>query len=261
MRHSEQMIEVRGTRIRLLRGGDGPPLIFLHGASGHTGWLPFLERLSAQFDVLVPEHPGFGVSDDPSWLDRPSDLAYFYLDVMEALNLDRVHLMGTSLGGWIAAELAIRNTTRLASLTLVCAVGITANGMPVDDMFRMSAEENARRFYFDPDRVQRRLEMLAAADPRMLVRNRSTVVRLAYPDFVNPELAKWLHRVDVPTLLMWGENDGLVPPKFGEAYRDHIADAALVVIPGAGHAPFEEQPEAFLGAFDGFLARWQLASN
>src|SRR5882757_5078392 len=211
---SETMLDVRGTRVRLVRGGSGPPLIFLHGASGHVGWLPFLDRLARTFDVLVPEHPGFGRSDDPPWLDRPSDLAYFYLDMIEALKLDRVHLMGTSLGGWIAAELAIRNTTRLASLTLICAVGITADGVPVDDMFRMSAEENARRFYFDPDRVRRRLEMLAAADPRLLVRNRSTVVRLAYPSFVNPELTKWLHRIDVPTLLVWGENDGLVPPAF-----------------------------------------------
>ena len=91
----------------------------------------------------------------------PSDLACFYLDLIDALKLDGVHLMGTSLGGWIAAELAVRNTSRLASLTLVCAVGIAANGAPIDDMFRMSAEENARRFYFDPGRVRRRLERLA----------------------------------------------------------------------------------------------------
>src|SRR5689334_24586685 len=99
-----------------MRGGSGPPLVFLHGASGHTGWLPVFERLAQRFDVLVPEHPGFGASDDPPWLDRPADLAYFYLDLMAALGLERVHLIGTSLGGWIAAELAIRNTARLASL-------------------------------------------------------------------------------------------------------------------------------------------------
>jgi pimeloyl-ACP methyl ester carboxylesterase len=255
MPHSEQTLEVRGTRIRVLRGGSGAPLIFLHGASGHTGWLPVLDRLSRDFDVLVPEHPGFGSSDDPPWLDRASDLAYFYLDLMEALRLERVHLMGTSLGGWIAAELAVRNTARLASLTLICAVGITAAGAPVDDMFRMSAEENARRFYVDPERVRRRLELLGSADPRLLVRNRSTVVRLAYPHFVNPELAKWLHRIDVPTLLVWGENDGLVPPRFGAAWRDLVPGATLVVIPQAGHAPFEEQPDAFLAAFADFLAR------
>jgi pimeloyl-ACP methyl ester carboxylesterase len=258
MSYVDSMLEVRSTRVRVLRGGGGPPLIFLHGASGHVGWLPFLERLANRFDVIAPEHPGFGVSEDPPWLDRASDLAYFYLDLIEVLNLERVHLMGTSLGGWISAELAVRNTTRLASLTLICAVGITANGGPVDDMFRMSVEENARRFYFDPVRVRRRLQAAVSADPRVLMRNRSTVVRLAYPNFVSPDLAKWLHRVDVPTLLIWGENDGLVPPRFGEAYRDCIPDASLVVIPRAGHAPFEEQPDAFVAAFDDFLTRRNL---
>src|SRR5258707_947261 len=104
MSYSDDMTMVRGTRIRMLRGGKGPPLIFLHGASGHVGWLPFLDRLSQSFDVLAPEHPGFGGSDDPSWLDQTCDLAYFYLDLMEALDLDCVHLMGTSLRRGPAAE-------------------------------------------------------------------------------------------------------------------------------------------------------------
>jgi pimeloyl-ACP methyl ester carboxylesterase len=252
MPHSDEMIAVRGTRIRMLRGGKGPPLIFLHGASGHVGWLPFLDRLSQSFDVLAPEHPGFGSSDDPPWLDRTSDLACFHLDLIDALKLDRVHLMGTSLGGWTAAELAIRNTSKLASLTLVCAVGILADGIPMDDIFRMSAEENARRFYFDPERVKRRLDALATADVHVAAKNRSTVVRLGYPRFLSPDFGKWLHRIDVPTLLIWGENDGLVPPRFGHAYRELIPNAELVVIPRAGHAPFEEQPDAFLDAFEAF---------
>src|SRR5690349_3998784 len=154
MPYAESTITVRGTRIRVLRGGSGVPFIFLHGASGHVGWLPFLVKLSQRFDVIAPEHPGFGASDDPPWLDRPSDLAYFYLDLIEAMKLDGVHLIGTSLGGWIAAELAVRNTSRLASLTLVCAVGIAPDGDPIDDLFRISAEENARRFYFDPERAR-----------------------------------------------------------------------------------------------------------
>src|SRR3984893_17997779 len=128
MPHTETMINVRGTRIRILRGGSGPPLVFLHGASGHVGWLPFLERLSQRFDVIAPEHPGFGRSDDPPWLDRPSDLAYFYLDLMERLKLEDTHLIGTSLGGWIAAELAIRQTARLARLSILSPGGITAEG-------------------------------------------------------------------------------------------------------------------------------------
>jgi pimeloyl-ACP methyl ester carboxylesterase len=203
--------------------------------------------------VIAPEHPGFGSSDDPVWLDRPSDLAYFYLDLIETLKFVRVHLMGTSLGGWIAAELAVRNTSRLASLTLVCAVGIAPDGPPIDDLFRIGAEENARRFYFDPARARRRVELLATADPGVLVRNRSTVVRLAYPNFANPDLAKWLHRIDVPTLLIWGANDGLVPVRFGETYRRLIPSSKLVVIPEAGHAPFEEKPEKFLATITDFL--------
>lgn len=253
MQHAESIIEVRGTRVRVLRGGSGTPLIFLHGASGHVGWLPFLDRLSERFDVIAPEHPGFGASDDPTWLDRPSDLAYFYLDLFETLKLNHIHLMGTSLGGWIAAELAVRNTSRLASLTLVCAVGIKPDGDPIDDLFRISAEENARRFYFDSEHARRRIELLATADPRTAARNRGAVVRLAYPNFSNPDLAKWLHRINISTLLIWGANDGLVPVRFGDTYRRLIPNSNLVVIPEAGHAPFEEQPERFLAAFTDFV--------
>ncbi|MBV9863494.1 MAG: alpha/beta hydrolase [Alphaproteobacteria bacterium] len=256
MAHSEDRITVANASVRLLRGGAGPPLLFLHGAGGHTGWMPFLDALAARFEVLAPEHPGFGRSDDPPWLDEVADLAYFYLDLLAALSLDRVHLAGTSLGGWIAAELAVRNTARLASLTLVGAVGIAAEGAPIDDIFRMPVAENLRRYYADPAHAARRLMQLAGsgADPELIARNRATVVRLAYrPRFHNPALAKWLHRIDVPTLLIWGAADRLVPPRFGEAYRALIPGARLEILPRAGHAPFEEQPEAFLHVLQGFL--------
>src|SRR6202021_1964877 len=240
MPHSETFITVDGARIRLLRGGraEAPPLVFLHGAGGHTGWMGFLDDLARDYAVYAPEHPGFGRSDDPAWLDEIGDLAYFYLDFLETLGLDRVHLIGTSLGGWIAAELAVRNQTRLASLTLVGAVGITANHRPIPDIFRMPVDENLRRFYADPQRAARRLGDLATADMSLVAKNRATVARLAYrPRYHNPGLAKWLHRIGVPTLLIWGDKDGLVPPRFGEAYRDLIPGARLVVLENAGHAP------------------------
>ncbi len=252
MPYTEEMLTVNGAEIRLLRGGreGAPPLVFLHGAGGHTGWMGFLDALADEFAVFAPEHPGFGRSDDPPWLDEVSDLAYFYLDFLEQLGLDRVHLIGTSLGGWIAAELAVRNQTRLASLTLVCAVGITADGKPIDDIFRMPVEENLRRFYADQDRAARRVGDMAKLDPTLLVKSRTTVTRLAYrPRFFNPGLAKWLHRITVPVLLVWGDKDGLVPPRFGEAYRAAIPGSRLVVLENAGHAPFDEQKEAFLAAF------------
>jgi pimeloyl-ACP methyl ester carboxylesterase len=255
MPHIEEMITIKGTRIRLLRGGGGgaPPLVFLHGAGGHTGWMGFLEALAEDFAVYAPEHPGFGRSDDPSWLDEVGDLAFFYLDLVETLGLDRVHLMGTSLGGWIAAELAVRDQTRLASLTLVGAVGIPADGKPIDDIFRMPVEENLRRFYADPERAARRLQDMAKIDMTVATKNRLTVSRLAYrPRFYNPGLAKWLHRITVPTLLIYGDKDGLVPPRFGEAYRAAIPGSRLVVLENAGHAPFDERKDAFLATFRAF---------
>jgi pimeloyl-ACP methyl ester carboxylesterase len=258
MSHVEDMAVISGCQIRLLRGGrDGaPPLVFLHGAGGHTGWMSFLDELARDFAVYAPEHPGFGRSDDPPWLDEVGDLAYFYLDFLETLGLDRVHLVGTSLGGWIAAELAVRNQTRLASLTLVGAVGITANGQPIPDIFRMPVEENLRRFYADQERAARRLDDMAKVDMNLVAKNRATVMRLAYrPRFHNPGLAKWLRRITVPTLLVWGEQDGLVPVEFGEAYRAAIAGSRLVVLDNAGHAPFDEQKDAFLRAFRQFVGR------
>jgi pimeloyl-ACP methyl ester carboxylesterase len=204
--------------------------------------------------VFAPEHPGFGQSDDPPWLDEVSDLAYFHLDLLKALGLDRVHLMGTSLGGWVAAEMAVRSTARLSSLTLISAVGITADGETIADIFRMPVEENLRRFYADPDRAARRLGDLAKIDMDLVAKNRATVMRLAYrPRFHNPDLPKWLHRIDVPTLLLWGAEDGLVPPKFGEAYRTLIPGSRLVVLPEAGHAPFDERKDAFLATFLDFV--------
>jgi len=259
MPHAVEMVTVAGARVRLFRGGSGQKLVFLHGAGGHTGWMAFLEELSTRFAVFAPEHPGFGQSDDPPWLDDIGDLAFFYLDLLQALGLEQVHLMGTSLGGWIAAELAVRNTARLASLTLVGAVGITAGGETIPDIFRMPDAENLRRFYADPERAARRLGDLAKAyanpaDMTIVAKNRATVMRLAYrPRFHNPGLAKWLHRIDVPTLLLWGAEDGLVPPKFGEAYRALIPGSRLVVLPSAGHAPFDEQTDAFVAAFLDFI--------
>ena len=263
MAYRIETITVAGAAIRLFRGGPegGPaaenaaPVVFLHGAGGHTGWMAFLDELAERFAVFAPEHPGFGQSDDPPWLDEVADLAYFHLDLLKALGLDRVHLIGTSLGGWVAAEMAVRSTARLASLTLVGAVGITAEGKTIPDTFRMSDDENLRRYYADPERAARRSADLARAlaDPAVMAvvaKNRATVTRLAYrPRFHNPGLKKWLHRIDVPTLLIWGEADRIVPPSFGEAYRALIPGSRLVVLPNAGHAPFDEQKDAFLAAF------------
>ena len=144
---------------------------------------------------------GFGQSDDPPWLDTVADLAYFHLDLLAALGLDRVHLMGTSLGGWIAAEMAVRNTARLQSLTLVCAVGVTANGEAIPDIFRMPVEENLRRYFADPETATRRLADLGSrpVDHRQKPRDRRPArLQPALPQPASAEMAAPDRRADPP---------------------------------------------------------------
>src|SRR5215831_7276782 len=142
-------VAIRGCNIKLMRGGSGPPLLFLHGAGGAGAWLPVMQALAEKFDVIVPEHPGYGASDTPDWLDSIHDLAYFYLDFLDELDLDRVHLVGISIGGWIAAELAVRDTHRLASLTLADAAGIHLPGVAQVDTFLSTDEQRIRDFFYD----------------------------------------------------------------------------------------------------------------
>ena len=132
-----------------MRGGKGPPLLYLHGANGASAWLPFMEQLAQRFDVIVPEHPGFGGSDMPDWLDNVGDLAYFYLDMIDELGLDDVHLVGSSLGGWIAAELAVRSSARLKTLVLSAPAGIHVKGVSKGDIFLWSPEKSARNLFHD----------------------------------------------------------------------------------------------------------------
>src|SRR4029079_14201870 len=147
---AQTKLSVRGCSIGLMRGGAGRPLLILHGAGGAGRWLPYMADLAAGHDVIVPEHPGFGSSDTPEWLDNIHDLALFYLDVLDQLDRTDVDLLGFSLGGWIVAELAVRSTARLASLTLVGSAGILVPGVAKVDTFLGSDEQRVRDLFHDP---------------------------------------------------------------------------------------------------------------
>jgi pimeloyl-ACP methyl ester carboxylesterase len=125
--------------------------LFLHGAAGAGRWLPFMDMLAEKYNVLVPEHPGFGDSETPDWLDTVGDLAFFYLDFLEQFGLDGVHLVGTSIGGWIAAELATRSVSRLKTLTLVAPAGIHVKGVKRGDMFMWSPEETVQNLFHNQE--------------------------------------------------------------------------------------------------------------
>jgi pimeloyl-ACP methyl ester carboxylesterase len=251
---SISFVTVNGCRIRLMRAGKGAPLVFLHGASG-ASWLPLLENLSRNFDVIAPEHPGFGESETPDWLDTIHDLAFFYLDFMDALNLREVHLVGTSFGGWIAAELAVRNTQHLASLTLVSAGGLRVPGVAQMDTFLGSEEERLRAFFYDPKRADALIaRVLSPEFEDIALKNRATMAKLAWqPRDHDPLLPKWLHRIDVPTLLIWGDHDRLFPEAHAFTYQGLIPGAKLVMFSECGHVPHIEKADECLTGIESFL--------
>jgi pimeloyl-ACP methyl ester carboxylesterase len=253
--YSMSAVTVRGCRIRLMRGGAGDPLVYLHGASG-ASWLPFLQTLSKHFDVIAPEHPGFGESDTPDWLDSIHDLAYFYLDLFDALKLDGAHLVGNSLGGWIAAEVAVRSTARLASLTLAGSAGLYVPGVAQLDSFLISEEQRLQNFFYDPNKAKEMIARVLSPDLEDIVlKNRAIVAKLSWqPRSHDPHLHKWLHRIDVPALLIWGDTDRLFPKEHALAYEQAIPGAKLVIIPKCGHVPQIEHPDAFVKALESFIA-------
>ena len=254
---SESTIEVLGSKIFIRRGGVGEPLLFLHGAGGIPQWLPVFDQLSKNYHVIVPDHPLFGRSDVPDWLDDISDMAYFYLDLLEKLDLRNVHLVGNSLGGWIALEIAVRSTARIKSLTLVSAAGIHVKGVPKADIFMMNPEETARALFVDDKLIQQMLAMQPTPEQMdTIYKNRIATAKLGWqPRLFNPKLHKWLHRINVPTHIVWGDSDKIIPPTYGDAFKKLISGSKLTVIPNCGHLPQIERTQPFVSAVSSFLAK------
>ena len=248
--HTRETIQVNGCAIEVLRGGSGPKLLFLHGAGGASDWAPYMDRLAERFEIAVPSHPGFGRSDTPGWLDSMSDLAFFYLDALETMGLDDAHVVGNSLGGWLACEIAVRSAARMRSLTLVGAAGIPVEGVPMGDIFLWSPENRVRNVYHDQAIAEARLARNPSEEEAdIALKNYFTTSRLAWsPRFCNPDLPKWLHRIRIPTMILWGAEDKVFPPAYGEAYAASIPGSQLRIVPECGHLPHQEKIDAFLDA-------------
>jgi pimeloyl-ACP methyl ester carboxylesterase len=250
----ETTIDIGGQKLRLMEAGSGAPVLYLHGAGG-LNWYPLLEQLSAHWRVLAPEHPGFGRSSIPEWMAGIGDLAFFYLDFLAALELKEVHLVGHSLGGWTAAEIAVRNTSRLKTLTLMSPAGVASPETPFGDIFLWSDVEHARNSFFEPELVEARLKALATADLDIMLQNRAAAARLAWtPRLHNPQLPYWLHRIDVPTLLVWGTEDRICPFSCHVPLQRGIPGAELFALPRSGHALHTERPGEVANRLEQFFA-------
>lgn len=252
---SEEFLEFPGGRVHLLRGGEGAPLVFLHAAGGAGRWLEFHEQLSKRFDVIAPDAPGFGGSDEFAEVESMDDLVYHYLDVLDRLELDRPHLVGGSFGGWLAAELAVHAPHRVGSLVLLSAAGLRLPEHPVADIFLMTPPQLVEALFHDVSKASAAFPPDPDVDDILAIyRDMTALARFSWVPFLNnPKLERRLHRITAPTLVVWPDNDRLIPIAHGHRYAELIPNAEFVTVGDCGHAMYFERPEEFAEITTGFL--------
>lgn len=235
----------------LLQGGSGEPLLFLHGAGGlHEG--QYLEDLAQRFTVYAPWHPGFGATEGLEHIDDIIDLALYYHDVMDALGLESAHVAGHSMGGMLAAELAGLCSHRVRRLVLANPVGFWRDEDPVLDFFSVMPEQLVPYVIHDPQSEAAREAFPVPDGQEALIE--SMFQRLqsfaAAGKFLWPipdkGLKRRIHRVQAPTLILWGESDGLVGPGYAEDFRKGIKDSRVVILKECAHMPMFEKREEFI---------------
>jgi pimeloyl-ACP methyl ester carboxylesterase len=253
---AEEFLDLDGGRVHLLRGGQGEPLLFLHAAGGAGTWLEFHQRLAGGFDVIAPDHPGFGKSDDFDEVEAMDDLVYHYLDVLDRLGLDRPHVVGASFGGWVAAELAVAAPHRVGSLTLLAPAGLRLPEHPIADLFLMTPEELVAALFHDPAAGAGMLP--AEPDVDFILaqyRDMSALARFGWVPFLsNPKLERRLRRITAPTLVACPSDDRLVPAEHGRRYAERIAGARYAEVPDCGHAMYFERPAEFADVVASFVS-------
>jgi pimeloyl-ACP methyl ester carboxylesterase len=242
-------IEVGGLRIEVTEGGEGRPLLFLHPGIGIDAKAPVLERLAAKTRLIAPSHPGFGASDIAPSMTTVDDLAYFYLDLIDHLDLRDAIVVGVGFGAWVAAEVATKSTARLSHLVMANPIGIKVGGREtrdIVDIFALLEPEFNTLAYCDPKAGERDYKSLPEADVTAVARNREALARFGWQPYMhNPKLKGRLHRIQVPTLFLWGAQDRILSEDYGRAYCAAIPGACFELIDKAGHFPHLEQPQLF----------------
>jgi pimeloyl-ACP methyl ester carboxylesterase len=253
-----ETIDVAGRPTVVMSGGSGPPLVYLHSTLGESfRWLPFYDAWAKDFTVYVPTHPGFGKSAGFDQVTSIEDMAFHYVELFDALGLDEVILGGVSLGGWIAAEFALRWPERVKGLWLSGSPGLWLDEQPLPDLFRFLAMPAKLRevLFHDPDGYMAKMIIPDEPDDerRMAGYQAMTVLaRLVWERPYDPKLPARLHRVKCPVLLLWGDNDHLVPPAYAAAYKKHLPQAELQLISNCGHMAMFEKEAEFVAAVRAF---------
>ncbi len=261
MSPEESMVSVRDGmfNVQLTKAGHGAPLVFLHGGGGFPGWAPFLDELARDYTVFAPRHPGWGESTGLDHLDDVLDMSLFYLDLFDALGLSSVNLLGSSLGGMFAAEVAALGGPYVKKLVLQAPAGLWLDDAMPPDIFTMMPDEIARATYHDPEAAQAKLPKIDPDDREAAgkaaferAKSMSAMGKFIWPIW-DKGLKKRIHRIKAPTLLVWGASDGLVPPVYGSEFQRLIPGSQLIVIPECGHVPSVEQPAEYVRVLREFL--------
>lgn len=242
-----EFINVRGQTLEILMAGTGPDVLFLHGGLWLGEEMAFALELSRHARVIAPMHPGFGASPGSERLASADDLAYFYLDLIDQLNLEHVILAGASFGGWVAAEMAVKNCNAIAGLVLIDALGIRPgkrDERDIADIFGIRDSELLKFAYHDPSRGTGDLRALDDEELRRRLRARDALAHYGWQPYMhNPKLLDRLHRINAPALVIWGEHDGIVKPDYGKAYAAAIPGARFEIIASAAHLAHVERPQ------------------
>jgi pimeloyl-ACP methyl ester carboxylesterase len=248
----ESLVSIRNGLFRTFvrSEGEGDPLLFLHGVGGPGGWPPFLADLARSFRVIAPDHPGFGRSEGLEHLDDVVDLALYYTEFIEAMGLEQPYLVGHSLGGMLAAEVAAIAPELASKLVLIAPLGLWLDDHPVMDFFSATPEELTAAIFHDPNSAIAQEMLIKPSEPEAQLeaalertKNLSAAGKFLWP-IPDRGLKKRIHRIVAPTLLLWGASDRLVPPIYGEVFLQRINRARLAIFTGASHMlPFEKTDE------------------
>lgn len=251
-------VAISGVDLEIVEKGAGQPLLFLHAGEGLWSERSWLDKLSDMYRVIAPFHPGYGGSALPDWFGTVDDLAYLYLDLADHLHLKDAVLVGACFGGWVSAEMMVRSSKRFSHLVLVDPVGIKVRGRDdrdIADMHGMPRAEFMKLAWADPAVGEVDYTKLPETELAQIVRGREALALYGWKPYMhNPRLKRWLHRIDRPTLLLWGEKDRIVDLAYAEGWCAEIPGARLEVIPGAGHYPHWEQPNDFAKRVAAFAA-------
>lgn len=251
---TNKQIDLFHGQANVARYGAGSPLMILHGAGGPEMWSQTVSSLSSCFDVMLPTHPGYGDDGLPDWLERVEDMVFHYQSLLDAMDLEKVHLVGHSLGGWIAAEIAARNPDRILSLQLVSPAGLLLPEEPMADNFLWTPEETIDHLVCRKE-VSDRLKGIQTDDEAAILRysRMVTTAKLVWaPRWHNPALHKWLHRITAPTNIVWGRNDSFIPFSYASEFSRLVQGSTISPIKNCGHAPMLDAPDEFTSKISSF---------